>query len=131
VLVLHVWLDKLLYVSFQQCSPLEETSALLDLNGDLWVTTAIDNSDSIPIGLHTIRHEAFEVGILHAVLSHEIVEFLLHYTLDLRVLRLHVTYGDGHDLAIRCIVHVTHHCGPFLDTLDIVKHEPSVLEISS
>jgi hypothetical protein len=101
------------------------------LHGDLWITTAIDDSDSIPIGMCTVRHEVFEVGILEAVLCHEIVEFSLHDTLDLRVLRLHVTYGDGHDLVIRCIVHVTRHCGPFFDTLDMVKHEPSVLKISS
>jgi hypothetical protein len=131
VLVLHVWLDELLCVSFQRCSPVEETSALSVLHGDLWITTTIDDSDNIPTGMCTVHHEEFEVGILHAVLSHEIIEFSLHDTLDLWVLRLHVTYGDGHDLAIRCIVHVIRHCGPFLDTLDMVKHEPSILEISS
>jgi hypothetical protein len=131
VLVLHVWLDILLCVSFQQCSIVEETSTFLVLHGDLWITTAIDDSDSIPIGLCTVCHEAFEVGILDAVLCHEIVEFSPHDTLDLRVLQLYVTYGDGHDLAICCIVHVICHCVPFLDTLDMVKHEPSVLKISS
>jgi hypothetical protein len=99
------------------------TSALSILHGDLWITTAIDDSDSIPIGLSTVHHEAFEVGILDAVLCHEIVEFSPHDTLDLRVLRLHVIYGDGHDLAIRCIVHGTRHCGPFFDMLDMVKHD--------
>jgi hypothetical protein len=131
VLVLHVWLDILLYVSFQQCSLVEETSTLSVFHGDLLVTTAMDDSNSIPIHLRTVHHEDFEVGILHAVFSHEIVEFSPHDTLDLCVLRLHVTYGDCHDLAIRCIVHVIHHCGPFLDTLDMVKHEPSILETSS
>jgi hypothetical protein len=131
VLVLHVWLDILLCVLFQRCSLVEQTSALSVLHGDLWITTAIDDSDSIPIALCIVRHEAFEVGILYAVLSHEIVEFSPHDTLDLCVLRLHVTYGDGHDLAILCIVHVTCHCGPFFDLLDMVKYEPSVLKISS
>jgi hypothetical protein len=130
-LVLHVWLDILLCVSFQRCSPVEETSALLVLYGDLWVTTAIDDLDSIPIGLCTFRHEALEVGIFPAVISHEIVEFSPHDTLDLRVLRLHVTYGNSHDLAIRCIIHVTHHSRPLMDTLDMVKHEPRILQISS
>jgi hypothetical protein len=131
VLVLHVWLDKLLCMSFQRCSLVEETSALTVLHRDLWITIAIDNLDNIPIGLCIVRHEAFEVGILDAVLCHEIVEFSPHDTLGLRVLRLHVTYGNGHDLAIRCIVYVTRHCSPFFDMLDMVKHEPSVLEISS
>jgi hypothetical protein len=131
VLVLHIWLDILLCMSFQQCSLVEETSAFSVLHGNLWVTTAIDDSDSIPIGMCTVRHEAFEVGILDVILCHEIVRFSLYDTLDLRVLRLHVTYSDGHDLVIRCIVHVTRHCGPFFDMLDMVKHEPSILEISS
>jgi hypothetical protein len=122
-MALHVWLDILLYVSFQRCSPVEETSALSVLHGDLWITAAIDDSDSIPMGLCTVCHEAFEVGILDAVLCHEIVQFSPHDTLDLGVLRLHVTYGDGHDLAIHCIVHVTRHCGPLFNTLDMVKHE--------
>jgi hypothetical protein len=130
-MVLHVWLDILLCVSFQRCSPVEETSALSVLHGDLWITATIDNLDSISICLCTVCHEAFEVGILDAVLCHEIVQFSPHDTLDLRVLRLHVTYGDGHDLAICCIVHMTRHCGPLFDTLYMVKHEPSVLEISS
>jgi hypothetical protein len=61
VLVLHVWLDILLCVLSERCGPMEETSALSVLHGDLWITTAIDDSDSIPIGLCTVRHEAFEV----------------------------------------------------------------------
>jgi hypothetical protein len=131
VLVLHVWLDKLLCVSFQRCSLVDKTSVLTVLYGDLWITTAIDGSDSIPISLCTVHHEAFEVGILDAILCHEIVEFSPHNILDLYVLRLHVTYGDGHDLAIHYIVHMTRHCGPLFNTLDMVKHEPRVLEISS
>jgi hypothetical protein len=75
----------LLCVSFQQCSPVQEARALLVLHGDLWVTIAIDDLDSIPIGLCTVRHVAFEVGFLYAVLFYEIVEFSPYDTLDLRV----------------------------------------------
>jgi hypothetical protein len=131
VLVLHVWLDKLLCMLFQRCSLVEERSALLVLHGNLWITTAIDNSDNIPIGLYTVCHEAFEVGILHAVFSHEIIEFSPHDTLDLRVFQLHITYGDGQLLAIHCIIHVIRHSGPLLDILDMVILEPCILEISS
>jgi hypothetical protein len=90
VLVLHVWLNKLLCVSFQRCSSVEEISVLSILHGNLWITTVIDNSDSNPIGLCTVCHEAFEVGILHTVFSHEIIEFFPHDTLDLHILQLHV-----------------------------------------
>jgi hypothetical protein len=131
VLVLHVWLDMLLYLLLQQCSPIQEASALSVLHGDLWITIAIDDSDAIPVALCTVRHEAFEVGVLHTVFSHEFVEFSPHDKLDLLVLRLHVTYGNGHDLARSCIVHVTCHCGPFLDMLNMVKHESRILQISS
>jgi hypothetical protein len=131
VLVLQVWLDMLLCVSIQRCSPMEEACALTILHGDLWITTAIDNSDNIPVGLRTVCHEAFKNGLLHAISLHHLVEFSPHDTLDLCVLRLHVTYGDGHDLAIRCIVHMARHCGLLLDMLDMVKHKPRVLQISS
>jgi hypothetical protein len=110
---------------------MEEACALTVLHGDLWISTAINNSDGILVGLYTIRHEAFEVGLLHAVFLHQFVEFSLHDTLYLRVLRLHVTYSNSHDLAIGYIVHMVHHCGPLLDTLNMVKHEPHVLQISS
>jgi hypothetical protein len=131
VLVLHVWLDMLLCVSIQRCSPMEEACALTILYRDLWITTAIDNSDGIPVGLRTICHEAFEVGLFYAISLHHLVEFSPHDTLNLRVLQLHVTYDNGHDLAIRCIVHMVRHCGPFLDTLDMVKYKLRVLQISS
>jgi hypothetical protein len=85
-LILHIWLDILLCVSFLRCSLVEETSVLTVPHGDLWITTAIDDSNSIPIGLYIIHHEAFEGGILDAVLCHEIVQVSPHDTLDLRVL---------------------------------------------
>jgi hypothetical protein len=103
----------------------------LVLHGDLWVTTALDNSNDIPVGLPTVRHKAFEVGILYIFLSHEFVEFSPHDTLDLLVLRVHVTYNNSHDFAIYYIVQVAHHCGPFLNALDMVKYEPHILKISS
>ena len=86
VLVLYVWLDIFLCMLFQRCSLVEETSTLSVFHGDLWVTTAIDDSDSIPIGICIVRHKAFEVGFLHAIFSYEIVEFSPHDTLDLHVL---------------------------------------------
>jgi hypothetical protein len=86
VLVLHVWLDILLCVSIQRCSLVEETSTFSVLHGALWVTTAIDNLDSIPIGLCIVHYEALEVGIFYAIISHEIFEFFPHDTLDLCVL---------------------------------------------
>jgi hypothetical protein len=106
---------------------MEEASTLSVLHGDLWVTTAIDNLDDIPVGLRTVCHDAFEVGLLHAIFPHQFVEFSPHNTLDHRVLGLHVIYGNGHYLAIRYIIHVTCHCSPLLYTLDMVKYEPRIL----
>jgi hypothetical protein len=59
-----------------------------------WISTTINNSNGIPIGLRTIRHEAFEVGLLHAIFLHRFIEISPHDTLYLCVLRLHVTYGN-------------------------------------
>jgi hypothetical protein len=94
-------------------------------------TFAIDNSNGLSVGLRTVRHKTFEIGLLQTVFSHEFVEFSIHNTLDLCVLELHVTHGNGHDLVICCIEWVTGHCGPLLDMLDMVKHEPYILQISS
>ena len=131
VLVLHVWLDMLLCVSIQQCSPMEEACALTILHGDLWITSAIESLDGIPVGLHIVCHEAFKVGLLHTISLHHLIQFSPHDTLDLHVLGLLVTYSNGHDLAIRCIVYMARHCSPLLDTLDMVKHKPRILQISS
>jgi hypothetical protein len=76
---------------------------LLVLHGDLWVTIAIDDSDGIPVGLCTIHHVAFEIRLLHAVFFYEFVELSLHIALDVCIPQLHVTYDNGHDLAIHCI----------------------------
>jgi hypothetical protein len=79
---LHVGLNVLLCVSLQRCSKVQEACALSVLHGDLWVTTTIDNTDSIPVGLRIVRYETFEVWLLHAVLSHDFVEFYPHNTLQ-------------------------------------------------
>jgi hypothetical protein len=60
-------------------------------------------SDGIPVGLYIACHEAFEVGLLHAILFYHVVEFSLYNALDLCVLQLHVIYGNGHDLAINAL----------------------------
>jgi hypothetical protein len=86
VLVLHVELDVLLCVSLQRRSPMQEASALLVLHEDLWVTTAIDNTDGIPVDLCIVRHESFEVWLLHTILFHDFIEFSPHNTLHLHVL---------------------------------------------
>ena len=70
MLLLHVWLDMHLWVLLHHYSPMQEASALSVLHGDLWVTTTIEKVDGISIGLRTIHHEAFEVGLLHAIFSY-------------------------------------------------------------
>jgi hypothetical protein len=52
---------------------MQEASVLLVFHGDLWITIAIDNSDGILVVLHIVRHEAFEVWLLHAIFLHEFV----------------------------------------------------------
>jgi hypothetical protein len=86
MLVLNVWLEMLLSMSLQRYSLVLETSTFSILHGDLWITTAIDDSHSIPIGVRTVYHEAFEIGLFQAVFSYEFVEFFPYNTLDFCVL---------------------------------------------
>lgn len=96
------------------------------LHEGLWVASAIYDTDGILVCMRIVRHEAFEVWLLYIVFLHNFIKFSPHNTLDLHVLQLHVTQYDGYNLAIPCIVYMTHHCGPCLDMLDIVKHEPRI-----
>jgi hypothetical protein len=62
VLVLQVMLDIELGVILQRLGPMEIAGFLMPIDGNLWVSELVNNPHGIPIGLGTVRHEAFQVG---------------------------------------------------------------------
>jgi hypothetical protein len=59
------------------------------------------------------------------------IKILLEDTLSSGVFRLHVTYSDGHNAAVGGVIDMASHGCPFLDTLHMVEHHPSILKITT
>jgi hypothetical protein len=63
LLVLQVVFDIEFGVFLQKLGPMEVACSLTSIEGNLWVSGPVDNPHDIPIGLRTVRHEAFEVRL--------------------------------------------------------------------
>jgi hypothetical protein len=91
---------------------------------------SIDNPNCIPIGLCTVRHEPFEVNFSNAMSVHNFIEPMPKKALRRDILRLHITYCNSHNPAVGRVIDMASHGCPPLDTLDMVKHDPSILQIT-
>ena len=129
MLVLQVVLDIEFGVFLQRLGPMEVAGSLTPIDGNLWISGPVDNPDGIPIGLGTVRHEAFEVGLGDSMASHDVVEVMPEKNLSILVLGLEVAASDGHDALVGSVVYVAGHGGPLGDAFDMVGHDPSMLEI--
>ena len=129
VLVLQVVLDIEFSVFLQRLGPMEVAGSLASINGDLRISRPIDNPHRVPIGLRTVSHEPFEVRLGNSMPSHDVVEVVPEKHLSILVLGLEVAASDGHDALVGSVIHVAGHGGPLGHTFDMVRHDPSVLEI--
>ena len=129
VLVLQVMLDIELGVFLQRLGPMEVAGSLTPTNGNLWVSGPVSNPHGIPIGLGTVCHEAFEVGLGDSMAGHDVVEVMPEKNLSILVLGLKVAASDGHDALVGTVVYVAGHGGPLGNAFDMVRHDSSMLEI--
>jgi hypothetical protein len=121
VLVLHVVLDIQLGVFLQRLGPVEIAGILAPIDWILQISRSVNNPDSIPIGLRTFRHEAFEERLGDAMSSHDVVEVIPKKHLSILVLGLEVEAIDGHNALVGSVVYVAGHGGsPFGNAFDIV-----------
>jgi hypothetical protein len=86
--------------------------------------------DNIPIGLCIICHEPFEIGVCETKPEHHLVQFCPHDTLSLCRFRLHVTNYNGEHFEVVWVVNMTSHGGPFLNMLDMIIHQLTILQIT-
>jgi len=86
--------------------------------------------DNIPIDLCTICHEPFEIGVCKTKPEHHVVHFCPHDTLNFCGFKLHVTNCNGEHFVIQQVLNMTSHGGPFLNMLDMIKHQPTILQIT-
>ena len=131
VLILKVESNVGLCVLLEGLSPVKEARSLLVFHGHRCIAVSVDNMDSIPIGLNAICHKPFEVWLRNVVASHNNVEVFPNHNLSSGILGLHVADGNGHYSTKGGIINMARHCSPTLHTLNMVKHELGVFEVST
>ncbi len=111
-------------------TPMKKTSSFFVNCWFIWISTIINNLNYILIDLSTMGHEYFEVWIGNISIGHDLVWIPLHYTLNLYVFKLHITYCNRHHLVVKKIIHMACDCCPTLDMLYMIKHDPNGLDIT-
>jgi hypothetical protein len=87
------------------------------------------NPHGISIGLRTVRHETFEVGLGDSMVGHDVVEVMPEKNLSIFVIGLKVAASDDRDALVGSVVYVAGHGGPLGHTFDMIGHDPNMLEI--
>jgi hypothetical protein len=64
---------------------MEVAGFLASIDGNLRISRPVDNPDGIPIGLRTVSHESFEVGLGNSMPSHDVVEVVPEQHLSILV----------------------------------------------
>ena len=79
---------------------MKEVGALTIGHLRLWISSSIDLANGIPIGTSAVGYESLEVHNQEPMSSHDFVKAPPHDTLDLTILRLHITYCNSHHPAV-------------------------------
>lgn len=124
MLILQFKFDKLFGMPIKQLSPMEQTCTFLVHHPYSNITKIVNNFDNIPICLHIVHHESFEVGFNIPLFEHYLVELSPHYLLCFCVFRLQVINHNGHDFIIARIINMTSHRCPTIDLFYKIKHDP-------
>ncbi len=73
----------------------EKNKFILGESSSQRISIIVNDTNNIPISLHTIHHETFGVGVNNSKLEPHLVEFCPHDTLHFFGFRLHVTNCNG------------------------------------
>jgi hypothetical protein len=79
------------------------------------------NPHGISIGLRTVRHETFEVGLGDSMVGHDVVEVMPEKNLSIFVIGLEVAASDDRDALVGSVVYVAGHGGPLGHTFDMIQ----------
>ena len=129
MLVLEVVYDILFDVLLQGLNPIEVAHPFTAFDWDLGITTIVDNSNHIPIGLCAICYKALEMLRKHIVPNHNVVEIFSKYHLYIHVLGVEITSYNDHDTLICEPIYITCHNCPINNTFDMIGHNPSMFKI--
>src|SRR5579875_3354808 len=95
------------------------------------LSSTVDDANGVPIGLRSVRHEACKVRVKHAIADGDGVQVLPEQHLSRSVFTLEFAASNGEDAPEFGVVDVAGLSGPLGDTLDMVKHHPTLLEVST
>jgi hypothetical protein len=87
--------------------------------------------DNIPIGVCIIYREPFEIGFCEIKLEHNLILFCPHDTLSFCGFKLHVANYNGEHFVVHQVINMTSHGSPFLNMFDMIKHQPTILQITT
>ena len=123
--------DILLGVLLQGLGLVKVANPLTPFHQDFGITRAIDNLHSILISLSTFDHISLELWLWDTIPGHHMINVLLENYLSIHILKLEVVTCNGHDVLVGPIVNMACHGGPTGDTLDMVKHNPCILQVTT
>ncbi len=91
----------------------------------------MNNFNNILIHLDTIYHELLEVDIRKVMFEHKLVHLFPQNKLSFNWFWLHVMENDGQDFTILKVVNMACRGGPSLYTFGMIKHIPSIFQITT
>jgi hypothetical protein len=109
---------------------MEQASSFLVNHLHRGISRTIHDMYNIPIGFCIIRHEPFEIRVYKTKTKHHLVQFCPHDTLSFCGFRLHVANCNGEHFIVHGVVKMTSHAGRLLNMLDMIKHQPTILQIT-
>jgi hypothetical protein len=127
---LYLQCYQLICVSIKRLSPMQQASLFLINHVHRRISKTVHDTNNIPIGLCIICHEPFEIGVCKTTPEHHMVHFCPHDTLNFCGFKLHVANCNGEHFAIQRVLNMTSHGGPFLNMLDMIKHQPTILQMT-
>jgi hypothetical protein len=103
---------------------MEQTCTLFVNHLDIHVSRTINDSHNIPICLHIVYHESFEIWFGKFMFDHCVVWLCSHNLLHFNVFKLHVANYNGHDFVIGQIIYLASYCCLVGNTFNTIKHYP-------
>jgi hypothetical protein len=72
-----------------------------------------------------------KIGVYKTKPKCHVVQFCPHDTMSFCGFKLHVPNCNGEHFVVHRVVNMTSHGGSFLNMLDIIKHQPTILQITT
>jgi hypothetical protein len=95
------------------------------------ISKIVHDTNNIPIGMCIIHYEPFEIGVCKTKLEHHLIQSFPHDTHSFCGFKLHVANCNVEHFVIHYVVNMTSHGGPFLNTFNMIKHQPTILQITT